>query len=665
MSLLTTILGSDAIRNSRSWINENFTVLYNALIQKTTITIGTSAGADYVCDGTNDGAVIQLAITALPAGGGKLFFRNGTYNWDVTADRCVLAKSNVVIEGETYGGVIFKATATLHPGGSNAQGRYGIFSIGKSQTSKISDIIIRNIVFDCNNVAKTAGLTLDGGSGLTGQIGLQNVLVENVRVKNHASSSSDGVEAGLFCISGNTQAFGSTKGYLDKITFRNVDVGNANIHGWWFLGGHFTNILIEDSWIHDCNRNGIEYFNYDGSPTSSDWTLKRVRFERNMILTSGSSQANFRDEQQTGIENLTVDDCYFGPTQNPSTTQDYDLTPYWAGNLRITNCLFDRGGAGVSLGTSIAGAYSKIFPISRLIFENNIMYQMRSCFDNDSNVHAVYRGNTFYECKTSPILAPYSRHFPTTYEDNLIYNCHTDEITASSSSTRSVFRVNGDGFIIKNNTVIDDRKLLNPTSSLTLSQKAGGALSARTYYIKYTWANDTGETLPSTQQSIAVSANNIVTIAVGFSFIPSGAKSLKIYVSTTSGAETLQTTISLPAKVLSWTEPTSGLVSGAALPSSNTTDTKTKFGIYEIAGGASGTFGNVYHNNHFIGIETPIRKDPSYKRISYDNYSDLTRTGGDEVNLEKQPYSQGNVTGATTFNVINGEYITATLEGVR
>lgn len=91
----------------------------------------------------------------------------------------------------------------------------------------------------------------------------------------------------------------------------------------------------------------------------------------------------------------------------------------------------------------------------------------------------------------------------------------------------------------------------------------------------------------------------------------------------------------------------------------------TKFGIYEKNGGATGAFGNFYHNNYMIGIETPVVYDSNYRRVRSANYIDKTpsQSDGDIANIELDLYDQGNVTGATTFNVINGEFIKATLTG--
>lgn len=104
-----------------------------------------------------------------------------------------------------------------------------------------------------------------------------------------------------------------------------------------------------------------------------------------------------------------------------------------------------------------------------------------------------------------------------------------------------------------------------PSTAPTLNQIAGGALSNRTYYVKYTWANTDGESLPSAQSTLVINTNYIVTVTVP-SF-PPGITKAKVYASTVSGSETYQAEITTSGGT--WTEPTSGLVSGAPLPTVN------------------------------------------------------------------------------------------------
>lgn len=93
---------------------------------------------------------------------------------------------------------------------------------------------------------------------------------------------------------------------------------------------------------------------------------------------------------------------------------------------------------------------------------------------------------------------------------------------------------------------------------------ASGSLSAGTYYVKIAYYNSTGIGIASPEASITLSGTGkiIVTAPV---LQPASATGYKVYVSTTTGTETLQGTSS------AWSNYTqsAALVAGAALPSSN------------------------------------------------------------------------------------------------
>jgi len=115
-----------------------------------------------------------------------------------------------------------------------------------------------------------------------------------------------------------------------------------------------------------------------------------------------------------------------------------------------------------------------------------------------------------------------------------------------------------------------------PTQNLAIappkpstSQTAGGGLGVRTYYVKLTYTNSSGETFASASSgAVAVSAGNLLVV----SSPPSGTgyTGYNVHVGASQGSETRQnggTPVSLGS---SWTEPVTGLVSGAALPTSQT-----------------------------------------------------------------------------------------------
>ncbi|MGC8518463.1 MAG: DUF2460 domain-containing protein [Steroidobacteraceae bacterium] len=128
--------------------------------------------------------------------------------------------------------------------------------------------------------------------------------------------------------------------------------------------------------------------------------------------------------------------------------------------------------------------------------------------------------------------------------------------------------INGTPSVYLNGYSINSGALTAPNVAPTLSQVNGGTSAATTYYVKTTYANPggDGETTVSIEASLAVSADYLLNVA---SPPPqSGAYYYNVYVGTTSGGETLQATVAVGT---AWTMPTSGLVSGRAMPSANTT----------------------------------------------------------------------------------------------
>jgi hypothetical protein len=103
----------------------------------------------------------------------------------------------------------------------------------------------------------------------------------------------------------------------------------------------------------------------------------------------------------------------------------------------------------------------------------------------------------------------------------------------------------------------------------TLGSVAGGTIAATIYFAKITWVTQSGETTASPEASLAVALNNLLTVQAPAA--PSGAVGFNVYVSTATGTETKQNGSTPIAIGGTWTEPTSGLVAGSAVPSTNTT----------------------------------------------------------------------------------------------
>lgn len=96
-----------------------------------------------------------------------------------------------------------------------------------------------------------------------------------------------------------------------------------------------------------------------------------------------------------------------------------------------------------------------------------------------------------------------------------------------------------------------------------LGSSVAGALAAATYYVKVTYTNAAGETVPSAEANLAVAANSVLTVASPAA--EGTATGYQVYVGLSAGTETLQT--SAPVAIgANWTEPTTGLVAGAVPP---------------------------------------------------------------------------------------------------
>lgn len=95
-----------------------------------------------------------------------------------------------------------------------------------------------------------------------------------------------------------------------------------------------------------------------------------------------------------------------------------------------------------------------------------------------------------------------------------------------------------------------------------LSYTAGGTIAATTYYVKTTYNAALGETLSSTEASLAVPVNSLFVVASPPSI--AGATSYNVYAYTASGQEVKQaSSIALGSN---FTEPTTGIIAGTVFP---------------------------------------------------------------------------------------------------
>lgn len=173
----------------------------------------------------------------------------------------------------------------------------------------------------------------------------------------------------------------------------------------------------------------------------------------------------------------------------------------------------------------------------------------------------------------------------------------------------------------------------------TLSQVAGGTLAATTYYVKVTYVNAAGEALPSAESDLAVSANNLLQVAS-----PPAAGSYtgwNVYVGTTSGGETRQNA-SLLTLGTAWTEPSSGLISGAAPPASDTS------ADWPAASDPDTT------NNLYVNLSESAGELSSYQTSDEDNFVYPCYVGGGvtDIPYELMAYATATLTNTSFYELM-------------
>ena len=119
--------------------------LFDDFQTRTEIIVATDGSGDYNCDGTDDQTEINEAINNLPAGGGIVRIKKGTY---LLTGLVEILKDNVVLEGEGASTLIKAADA------SNLG---DVVRVGDGGTTPYSNIVIRNLKIDGNQANQTSG----------------------------------------------------------------------------------------------------------------------------------------------------------------------------------------------------------------------------------------------------------------------------------------------------------------------------------------------------------------------------------------------------------------------------------------------------------------------------------------------------------------------------
>lgn len=635
-----------------------------------------------VGDGTTDDTyAFQAAHDSLPANGGKIYVPAKTF---ILNNSFIVSKSNV--ELELAPGAIIRAgsgTASLSLG----SGQPGLIHIYNSAGTQ-QNVTVRGGIIDTNNVSEVNHVSVWGGGTDTTAVGLTNIRFIDVQFTNKGNSTS--TSAMVRAISGASDVGNPAVGQINDIKFFGCTFDTSDKNHIRIEGGVVKNFVATRNRFLNAITGNIVF----NQPSFSSATSSHVRSNKNFEISHNyfNNGTNFTsswiyDTNKTGQRAIKVignffDGAYTGtPPTTPSTGVYAFCVDIEGGSwgVLIKDNTFWKCFKAVSIGESNNGPWFQTNPVNMHELSGNVFYKVYQTFDHDSDVSADIHDNRFVECLEAPYSALYGRHYNSMFHDNIIYDCNATGDGSTLGSSAAAIAIGPTGQRIYNNTIVDDRALANPTTAPVLTTVAGGSLGARTYFVKYTWENDTGETMASSESTTAVGASNLLKITHPYSATygpPPGAKKINWYVSTSTGTETKQATnlliwgqeelsASAGQSPETWTEPTTGLIAGSSLPGSNTTKRLTLAGIYEISG-ATMIQANVYEGNRFFGLTNNeiYSTSTSYKRVQHNNIT-VRNNALDTVPqvLERIPYAIGNITGATTFQIWNGEVQTATFTG--
>ena len=156
---------------------------------------------------------------------------------------------------------------------------------------------------------------------------------------------------------------------------------------------------------------------------------------------------------------------------------------------------------------------------------------------------------------------------------------------------------------------VDTSTFISPHGTPVLGQTPGGALGARTYFVKIVYVRPNNPTgvisgYYTNEASFAVSANNLLTVASPAS--GEGFYLYMIYAGTTTGDANLKLQNSTTAINVGtgWTEPTGGLVNLGSYPGSFTTDGGLTRQFLRSPNGASGIGIHIF-KREYLYLSTP------------------------------------------------------------
>jgi hypothetical protein len=625
-----------------------------------------------VADGTtNDGTAIKNAMDAAnTAGGGIVQLMPGVH---AVSAAITNSYKNITLRG--YAGVsILKATGAFTNGILNLD----------AASSYISDVSVENVIFDCNNQANVMVVSIKGGTYSAG------AYVNRINFRNCVFKNSVNTTTGMFTIYHGRSSTLGDRGQVSNIYFWNCDFGKATKYQFYLQGSKIDTLQFNYCDFHD----GEQPYSFGwNTPSLRGDTLSQARSNKGLrfnyckwynMNTTAVVGFFINDVARTGWRDIEFNHCEI-TGHGISFTADpipANQEMFWNGHsvqhLVFDSCVFRDVKSCFSLGQSNNGPYYQTDPEHGVWITNCRFYRCYNFADFDSAIVAKITGNYFYEMYLQAITLGYSNHDSSIFANNTLYNnILVDKASpGTSSSDTAAISAQPHGWHVYGNTIKDDRLLVDPTTAPVLSAIAASGAPGGTYYFAYTWWNDTGETLLSSVSSITVTAGQTVKVVHPESSSygnPTGAKRVNFYGGTAPGSLTLQdympTAIHLDYetdhyttyKEPYWQMPTAGLITGTTSPVSNTTHTRMNFGVHEVGSAVGPLVPNTYESNDFYGIPTEFNH--VYPHISFNNRTNRTFAQTTSQLVERIPRSLGNITGATTFNVLTAEVMSGTITG--
>ncbi|MHB8406454.1 MAG: hypothetical protein ACYDCJ_13660 [Gammaproteobacteria bacterium] len=226
-----------------------------------------------------------------------------------------------------------------------------------------------------------------------------------------------------------------------------------------------------------------------------------------------------------------------------------------------------------------------IYGVKRPVFSSHTTQFIAGLNSAPLNTLAL-NGNEYFQSGTATVATDDFYKRVLTWTTYIGDGRHFNVEVLRKKIARFLYGVNGTDITLDQAQSVNIKAgLLTPPAAPVLSSVAGGTLAASTYSVQSTLVSPVGEGLASTVSTLAVAVDYLLTAASPAA--ENGATGWNLYAST-SGAPTKQNASPIPIGT-NWTEPTTGLIAGAALPVTDGSNTPTNL-IITVPAGTPSTY---------------------------------------------------------------------------